>query len=168
MSFWQKLFGQKSGGTPGQDSQGLTREQIDELAAKPIPRNRMDLLWLDPQTFEIIAIAGGANVLTDDGAGGARALQCTPEDLKWAKEVHAIAAKAQSASERGDYRSAIQHYREALKSAPGCDLYLMSVGCGYARMGHTKIGIQYLERAAEISPDNARIRNNLVQARRAI
>jgi tetratricopeptide (TPR) repeat protein len=128
----------------------------------------MDLLWLDPQTFEILAVAGKATVLTDDGAGGAHDLQFTPEDLEWAKQVDGYAEKAQKAGQRGDQRAAIQHYRQALKLAPGCDLYLMSIGCCYANMGQTKIGIKYLERAAEISPNNARIHKNLVGARRAI
>ena len=168
MSFWKKIFGSDSVGGTGADDARLTPEQLEELSAKPIARNRMDLLWLDPQTFELLAITGGANILTDDGAGGAHPLQCTPEDIKWAKEVAAYAEEAHKAGQRGDHTAAIRHYREALKLAPGCDNYLMSIGCCYGNMGNKKIGLKYLERAAEISPGNERIRKNLAGLRRII
>ena len=158
MSIWEKLFGQKAAGGGGA---ALSSEESEDLAAEPISRGRMDLIWFDPQTLSLLEITGGATVLTDDGGGGARDLHSTPEDIEWAKQVLVYSDKAQKAGERGDHQAAIRLYREALKLAPGGDMFLMSMGCCYANMGKPRIGIKYLQRAAEISPENQRIRKNL-------
>jgi tetratricopeptide (TPR) repeat protein len=91
--------------------------------------------------------------------------QITQEDFEWAKQIERIVDKAYAASEHKDFRESIHYYKEALRLAPGCDLFLMSIGAGYAMLGQKAKGLLYLERAAQISPDNNRIRNNLEQAR---
>ena len=88
-------------------------------------------------------------------------------DAKWAVTVDAIAGVAVEASQRGDPRRAITYYGKALRLAPGCDLYLMSIGCCYANLGNATVGLRYLERAAEISPGRMRIRDNLASVRLA-
>ncbi len=70
--------------------------------------------------------------------------------------------KAHAAShERGDQAASIHYYKEALRLASGCDLFLMSVGVSYALLYQYVKGLQYLARAAQISPSNRRIRGNL-------
>jgi hypothetical protein len=41
----------------------------------------------------------------------------------------------------------------------------MSIGVGYVELGEKAKGIRYLERAAQISPGNTRIKDNLAKAR---
>jgi tetratricopeptide (TPR) repeat protein len=149
---------------------GETQNQIggvddfrDELKAHPLPRNRMDLLWLDSPRLEVIRTSIGTQnqIFVDDGAGGATQVNVTIEDVDFAKEITAIVDKANVAGRLNNHGEAIRLYREALKRAPGCDMYLMSIGCSYANMGELKKGLAYLERAAEISPHNERIKRNL-------
>lgn len=167
MGIWDKLFG-KQGAKANDTALGL--EQMEELTVQPISQERMCLLGVDPQHLSLmeISLAPGILIMTDDGAGGVCELHPTPEDIQWAKKVDVHAAKAQEAGERGNHQAAIQHYREALKLAPGYDQYLMSVGCCYANMGQLRIGLKYLQRAAEISPNNERIRNNLAGVLRSL
>ena len=40
-------------------------------------------------------------------------------------------------------------------------MFLMSIGAGYAKLKQKDKAVQYLEKAAQISPDNARILENL-------
>jgi tetratricopeptide (TPR) repeat protein len=149
------------------------RAQADEdeafLSAEPISRERMDLLWCDPPRLaqierwvsgesSIIVTMGDATQLRDD--------EITPADVVWAKQVEKVVDIAFAASERRDFVTAIASYKKALDLAPGCDLFLMSIGTGYAYLGQKARALRYLERAAAISPGNTRIQENLVQARR--
>jgi len=92
--------------------------------------------------------------------------EITQEDFHWAKQVEQVVNKAFAAGQRGNYKESIQYYKKALELAPGCDLFLMSIGTCYAQLGQKTKAIQYLERATQISPGNARIRDNLAKARR--
>lgn len=154
MGFLSKLFG--------------TGKGPDETSAEPISQGRMVLLWMDPSGLRVLKASIGKEHVTSvvpDDRGGLRELQATVEDVEWAEQINRIAEKASSASNRGDYTEAIRLYREALKLAPGCDLYLMSIGCCYANIGEPRQGLKYLERAAQISPSNARIKSNLAALR---
>ncbi|MCI0392606.1 MAG: hypothetical protein MOB07_28060 [Acidobacteria bacterium] len=135
----------------------------DALTAEPILRDRMDLLWLDDGGLQVLrsGLGSGDGVFIPDDEGGVRELRVSADDLEWAERVKAIAKKASAASAREDYPEAIKFYLEALKLAPGCDLYLMSIGCCYGNMGEVRKGHPWLQRAAEISPHNARIQRNL-------
>lgn len=143
----------------------LMRAMPVELPAEPITRERMDLLWMNPGGLRILKISLGSGKgdlhVIPDGRGGLRELLVTVEDVEWAERVNTIAERASSASRVGDFVQAIKHYREALASAPGCDLYLMSIGSCYAQLGDLHNAKLYLERAAKISPDNRRIQDNL-------
>lgn len=135
----------------------------DALIAEPISRDRMDLLWLDDAGLQVLRSSLGTSNVTvlPDDQGGVRKLRVSADDLEWADRVKIIAKKASAASARENYPEAIKFYSEALKLAPGCDLYLMSIGCCYGNMGQVRKGLPWVQRAAEISPQNARIQRNL-------
>ena len=88
------------------------------------------------------------------------------DDFQWAKQVERTVDKAFSAGQRGSREESIRHYKKALELAPGCDLFLMSIGANYAQLRQKAKAIRYLERAGQISPGNARIRDNLANAKR--
>ena len=162
MGFLQKLFG--GGGAAAQ-----ANEDDAVLKAEPIARGRMDLLWLDPprlaQLEPLIKKQGTITVSMGDGTS-LRDSQFTMDDFRWAKSVEAIVDKAFGAAQRNDFQGSIRYYREALELAPGCDLFLMSIGSSYGQLGQKQRAIRFLERAAQISPGNIRIRQNLENARR--
>jgi hypothetical protein len=154
-----------------------------DLTAPPLPRTRMNLLWVGPAQLAMFkAMArGGYTGVAIAGADGAASVEpsktimrqisegrITEQDIEWAINVDAIAGEAEALFGQGDLLEAIAKYREALRYAPGCDVYLMSVGTCYGELGALKEAIRYFERAAQISPDNARIARNLTQARNAL
>jgi tetratricopeptide (TPR) repeat protein len=139
------------------------------LRATPIARKRMNLLWLDPprlaQLERPLAQHRVITIVLGDSPAQQREHEITQEDFQWAKQVESIVDMGHAAGQGGDYGEAIRHYREALRMAPGCDLFLMSIGVCYAQLGDHARGLRYLERAAEISPDSDRIRDNLEAVR---
>jgi hypothetical protein len=157
-----------------------------DLISAPLPRKLMNLLWIGPQQLEILkSVAKGtySNVKVMDLGSDeptptadllktiARQIsegQVTAVDLDWALRVDAIAGEAEGAFNRGDVLDAIERYRDALQDAPGCDVYLMSMGTCYAELGALRDAVRYFERAAEISPQNSRIARNLAGARAAL
>jgi tetratricopeptide (TPR) repeat protein len=163
------------------------REIAEDLQAAPVSRARMDLLWLDPETLSLLKAATESRttryllvinkyILRIRGLGVAGGLyesvltgvirgKIKSDDLKWALKVDEIAAEAEAASKAGDYGTAIDYYRTALRSAPGCDLYLMSIGSCYGLLGKNELAVRYLGRAAQINPTNPRIAQNLAAAR---
>lgn len=169
MDFLRNLFGKQ----PAAKSSVVTGEDTAFLQAEPISRKRMDLLWLDPprlaQLKHPIAQAAAHHkvaIVTLGDSSNLRTHEITHDDFEWAKEVEQVVNKAFTSGQRGDYRKSIQHYKKALDLAPGCDLFLMSIGVGYSNLGQKAKAVQYLERAAQISPGNSRIRDNLNNARR--
>jgi tetratricopeptide (TPR) repeat protein len=153
--------------------QELSRLGADRVLYPPqtISRERRDLLWQDPATFEgaasggslmDILAQGGATFVTIGGGGEVRSSAGpAPKDTAWVRKVNERAVSARSAAEAGDYEAAISRYRAALELAPGCDLYLMSVGVCYAKLGHPEAGLPYLVRADRTSPGNEQIGANL-------
>ncbi|MBN2588535.1 MAG: hypothetical protein JXA96_01630 [Sedimentisphaerales bacterium] len=133
------------------------------LRASPIERKRMQLLWTDAEQLEILemAVANGAPAFFPDENGKPQVFDITKEDVSWAIKVDIVAAKAAEAASRNDYRTAITFYKNALKLAPGADIYLMSIGCCYENLGQKQDALSYLKRAQDISPQNTRIKNNL-------
>jgi tetratricopeptide (TPR) repeat protein len=157
-----------------------------DLSCAPLPRNLINLLWVGPEQLEILkSVAKGAysnvkvvDVGSDDPTPGADILktiarqisegQVSADDLDWALRVDAIAGEAENTFKRGDVLVAIERYRDALQEAPGCDVYLMSMGTCYAELGALRDAVRYFERAAQVSPQNARIARNLAGARAAL
>jgi hypothetical protein len=157
-----------------------------DLGAVPLARKHMNLLWIGPAQLEACkAVAKGAyanvaveSLASDEPTPAAVLLktimrqisegQITAEDIAWAIGVDAIAGEAEDAFRRGDVLDAIERYRDALQSAPGCDVYLMSMGTCYAELGALRDAVRYFERAAQISPQNAQIARNLAGARAAL
>jgi tetratricopeptide (TPR) repeat protein len=137
----------------------------DLLQAEPISKKRMELLWLDPPhlaqleqplaQYQIITVNMGST------SSGVRDYKIMQEDFLWAKKIEKIVNKAYQAGQSEKYEDSIKYYKQALKLAPGCDLFLMSIGVCYAQLGRKEEAIRYLERANLISPDNSRIRDNL-------
>lgn len=162
MGFLRDLFGKKNG-----DISSSLEEDSTFLQAEPISRKRMDLLWLDPPRLaqlETPLIQYKVITVTMGDSSNLRDHEFTMEDFQWAKQVEQIVNKAFTAGQRGKYREAIQHYQNALKLAPGCDLFLMSIGVSYAQLGQKERAVQYLQRANQISPTNMRIVDNLKKA----
>jgi len=139
-------------------------DDVSFLNAEPISRKQMDLLWLDPphlkQLTELVAKHNVVTVTLGDSTH-LRDHDIIREDCEWAKKIEAIIDKAYSSSQNGNHKLSIKYYKEALNLAPGCDLFLMSIGAGYAKLKQKDKAVQYLEKAAQISPDNARILENL-------
>ena len=136
-----------------------------------LTRPQMDLLWMDRE--ELAALKASlenpglpASGPRDNGGVSTQKKDITIRDIQWAEKVMIIAEQAAAASRRKDYAKAIGLYRKALKHAPDCDLYLMSIGACYANMGQPSRGLPYLKRAAKISPKNARIQANLIAVKR--
>lgn len=169
MSFLRNLFGKP----PTDMSCLVTDEDVAFLQAEPISRKRMDLLWLDPPRLAqlqqpIVQAAANHKVatVTLGDSTNLRTHEITQEDFEWAKQVEQIVNKAFALGQRGNSRESILHYKKALELAPGCDLFLMSIGVGYANLRQKAKAVRYLERAAQISPNNLRIRDNLNNAQR--
>jgi len=157
-----------------------------DLSAAPLSRKRMNLLWVGPMQLELFkTMAKGAyqnvavETLAADEPTPAADLfkaiaqqistgQVTAEDIAWAIRVDAIAGEAEESFKRGDVLEAIERYRDALQEAPGCDVYLMSMGTCYAELGALRDAVRYYERAAQISPQNAQIARNLAGAKAAL
>ena len=159
MGLFDRMFG-KSRSSTSPETKRLTRQQ-------------MDLLWMDRAGLAVLkASLGNPNVAVvgPDDTGGVRdqKKEITLQDIEWAETVMAIAEQAAAASQRNNFAKAIQFYKQALEQAPECDLFLMSIGACYANMGKPREGLPYLERAANINPNNARIRNNLAAMRQML
>ena len=140
------------------------KDDIVFLTAEPISRKRMALLWLDPQHLKQLGqkiTEHGIITVTMGDSTNLVDYEISQDDYNWAKQIEIVVDDACSANQRKDYKSAIQYYKKALELAPGCDLFLMSVGSSYAHLGQKSIAVKYLERAAQISPGNTRIKNNL-------
>lgn len=166
MDFLRNLFGKKQ---PTDTSSAIADEDTAFLQAEPISRKRMDLLWLDPPRlaqFQQPLAQHKVITVTMGDSSNLRDHDITQEDFEWAKQVEQIVDKAFALGQRGNYGESIQHYKKALELAPGCDLFLMSIGTAYAQLGQKGKAIRYLEKAAQISPGNSRIRDNLNNARR--
>jgi len=165
MNFLRNLFGRKQ-----ETSSAATDEDAAFSRAEPISRKRMDLLWLDPprlaQLEQPLAQHKVITVTMGSTSSNVQDYEIAQEDFQWAKQIEQIVDKAFAAGQRGNYKESIQYYKKALELAPGCDLFLMSIGAGYAQLGQKAKAIRYLERAAQISPGNSRICDNLNNARR--
>jgi tetratricopeptide (TPR) repeat protein len=166
MNFLSYLFGKKQA---TDTSSVIVDEETVYLQAEPISRKRMDLLWLDPprlaQLQQSLAQHKVITVTMGDSSN-LRDHEITQEDFEWAKQVERIVDNAFALGQRGKDKESIQQYKMALKIAPGCDLFLMSIGVGYANLGQKVKAVHYLERATQMSPGNSRIRDNLNNARR--
>lgn len=123
------------------------------------------MLWLDPPHLALLEqpLAQHKVITVNMGSTSSNVqdYEITQEDFEWAKQIERIVDKAFSLGKSGNYRESMQHYKKALELAPGCDLFLMSIGVCYAQLGQKGKAIQYLERAAQISPGSSRIRENL-------
>lgn len=136
------------------------------LKAVPISRKRMDLLWLHPLSLSRMmewVSQHDAPVIVGDGFDE-RIHEVSYNDLLWAKQIEPVIDKASAAYQSGDYKQAIAYYKKALEFAPGCDVYLMNIGTTYARLRNRRKAVKYLKRAATISPESFRIRDELREA----
>ena len=165
MGLFSNLFGKKQPDT----SSDISDEDDAFLQAEPISRKRIDLLWLDlPRLTQLEQPLAKHKVITvtmGSTSSNVQDYEIMQEDIEWAKKIEQIVNKAFVLGQRGNYSGSIQHYKKALQLAPGCDLFLMSIGTSYSQLGQKGKAIRYLERAAQISTGNTRIRENLDKAR---
>jgi len=165
MGILRNLFGKRRAiETAGMNSE----DDAPFLTAEPISRKRMDLLWLDPPHLARIGqlLAQQQVATVTMGAGSCvQDHEITREDFEWAKRIERIVDKAYAAGQDGRFCDGIRLTKEALRHAPGCDLFFMSTGVGYAQIGQKARRIGFLERAAQISPGTTRIRKNLEHIR---
>ncbi len=151
------------------EPQDVTDEAL--LSATPIPRAKMELIWLDPQKLKQLATVvqeGGGKAVTtfyDSADGDRREYEISENDIRWAKKIEKVVDSAFSAGQQRRFEESLKYYKRALLMAPGGDLFLMSIGVCYVQMGEKERGLRFLERAAKISPINGRIRKNLRIAR---
>jgi len=158
---WQKEIAERK---KAEHARLAIEQMISEIStflqAEPISQKRMVLLWLDPprltQLEQPLAQQKIVTVTMGSTASNVQDHEITQEDFEWAKQIERIVDKAYSAGQRGNFNESIRYYKEALHLAPGCDLFLMSIGVCYAEVGQKAKGLRYLERAAQISPDNTR------------
>jgi tetratricopeptide (TPR) repeat protein len=169
----------------GGENSDAARIEAD-LAAAPLPRLRMDLLWIGASRLALLrkwfdrdprataqaslepSMRAGANDLILTVIRGIRDGLIKVEDMDWAIEVDTIAGEAEAAYHRDDILAALERSRVALERAPGCDVYLLSIGSCYAALGALEKAIRYYERAAQISPQNEKIARNLAATREAL
>jgi tetratricopeptide (TPR) repeat protein len=71
------------------------------------------------------------------------------------------AQQGDAAASRGDMPTAARQYRKAFELNPYNDLTLMSYGVVLARQGNLREGIQWVEKAVRVNPDNERAKRNL-------
>jgi len=138
------------------------------LEADPLPPARMALLHLDPEQLAQVGAALDREpsiVVRFDGSGREVPCHLTGEDHRWAESLAPLQDRAQAEASIGNLEGVVAAYREGLRRAPGSDLFLMSLGVAYLQLGEVERGLRFLERAAEISPRNERIRANLDRAR---
>jgi tetratricopeptide (TPR) repeat protein len=149
------------------------QEPADEelLGATPISRARMELIWLEPAGLRDLAAkvkaAGGSvsTVFYDSSDDDRREYLIRQEDIRWAQGIEKLVDFAFEAGQARRFEEAVHFYKQALLLAPGGDLFLMSVGVGYVQMGENDRGLRFLQRAAQLSPTNGRIRRNLEKAK---
>ena len=133
------------------------------LLAEPVSETRRMLLWMGPEQLAMLKqaadIQGQVDVATPDG--GASVVSVSKADLDWAIRVDKLAEPPSLASQRRQYREAVNHYLSALTEAPGADIYLMSVGSCFAMLHDKQNALRFLRRAHEINPRNQQITGNL-------
>ena len=144
-------------------------EDNEVLQAEPILRKRMILTWFEPDELaQLKGLLSGNNSVTvgmDNGSGeNSQQYEITIEDYKWAKELQPIIDKASAAAQNAKFSKAIEFYKDALELAPGCDMFLMSIGSCYGNLHNKDKAVRYLQRALQISPRNKRIQENLAYA----
>lgn len=146
-----------------------------EVTATPISRARMNLLWIGEKglsDFRTIAEKRYAVELVGEGefsmrfgrvADDIEAGRTTVMDIEWAIGVDRIAGLAEDYRDQDDMLGAIQEFHKALRMAPGCDVYLMSMATLYANLGMMPEALRYIRRATEISPTDERIARNFAE-----
>jgi tetratricopeptide (TPR) repeat protein len=161
----------------------IAAEITADVTATPLPRAKLDLLWIGPALLTVLGsfadlpegIAPTVVGLDDDmhrivenTVREIEALRITPADIAWAVGVDGIAGEAERKANDDDLLGAIGEFRRALRQAPGCDNYMMSMATCYANLGLAPEALRYLERARQINPGNARIARNLAELRAAM
>jgi hypothetical protein len=155
-----------------------------DLTAEPLPRWKLDLLWVGPDTLRgyraLAAAPNRANIsamAASEDEDGRRTVMLakmvgagtiTAADLDWAMSVDAVAGEAEDLARADDLLGAIRTFRDGLRRAPGADVYLMSMASCFVRLGARDVALRYLERAHAVNPENARIKRNLDGARAAM
>lgn len=140
------------------------------LEAPSLEPKRAALLQLDAARLKALAgalPASGSHTFTLDSEGRPLTFSFARGDLEWAARVAEVLDQADALGNQKRFKEAIGAYKEGLRSAPGFPILLMSLGVCYFRIGDRKKGLRYLERAAELSPRDPRIRKNLDAARGA-
>lgn len=135
MGFFSKLFSGKHRGEPlaptPKQPRVTTSDDEPYLHAAPLDSLRRRLLWMDPPTLGLLT---NSHTVVHEGNQLVE-VRFTVQDIEWARRVNEYAVKAEQAGQADQHQRAIDLYKNALRVAPGCDLYLMSIGCCYANIG---------------------------------
>ncbi len=139
--------------------------------SKQLPQtDRAALFWLTTEELRILRMAVHTTTkhFIDDGAGGARELRVTADDVEWALAISPELDRAKISEDQGDYTTGVKIYEKALADAGPSDYILMRIGICYARLGEWRRALLHLERGADLSPTNTEIRRLIDECRRAM
>ena len=81
----------------------------------------------------------------------------TEEDYLWAENVMKLALKAREIAKSERYAESLPIQMEALRMAPGHDLFLLNLAVSYAKLGQLPITIKILEKAKQLYPDSKKV-----------
>jgi tetratricopeptide (TPR) repeat protein len=84
-----------------------------------------------------------------------------PQDIEVLCKSVESGQRGDEAASEGDLEDAARHYRDAFERNPYNDLALMSYGVALAQQGQLREGIEWVEKALKVNPQNERARNNL-------
>ncbi len=138
----------------------LSADERRALEEEPISKKRRVMLWMDPK------LIFSASAIYDPFGRESYAIEI--EDVEWFRKVDALAEKASLSVKNGDFNEAVKFYLSALKTAPGGDLFLMSIGECFSKIREIKKAFLFLERANEINPNSERIKQNLYAVRKLL
>lgn len=133
--------------------------------------DRRAVLALDPNFIRLrrtmqsrgVQVIDATGRLTDSQAAPGDDLICrlSERELELIQAYYGHQKAAQACDARGDCAGAIKAYQQMVNLAPWDAIAAMSIGVSYAQQKDFSQALPWLERAAQIDPQNARVQKNL-------